>query len=374
MKATTIKTMWKTLLLSVAMLNTYAVSAGPNKDSSLTRKENKDFSVGNTVLVDIQNKYGEVIIHTWNEDKVRVEVSITAHGKDKDKAEKMLERVEMQWEKVGDEVRVHTLFDQNTSPMKELWKNITDQATALLNESKIEVDYNIYLPKQAQLLIDNKYGDVYLGDVTGVIEVNLSHGTLQATNLPNQTKLVLNFGNAIIKSLGESYIEVKGGTVDVETVQGLELNSTVSEIHIDEVKELQLNSRNDRIFIDEAAVINGKGLFSKVKMGVLSNGANLDLKYGNFNVDRVKAGFNSVNITSSSTDILLTVEEMAAFDLDVTALQEKLQLPKNNTTALSSSEEGKFTTKKLSVGAIGKQAGKIAINANGGEVDISYVK
>lgn len=366
---------WKTLLLSVAVLASNWAMSAPKDDTSLTRKEEKSFTVGQSVLVDIQNKYGEVIIHTWNDAKVKVEVSITANGKDKNTAERLLDRVEMDWTQKGEELHIYTLFDQNTSPIKELWKTVTDQATALLSKSKIEVDYNIYLPKSAQLIIDNKYGDVYLADVTGAVKVDLSHGTLQANDLTNQTELILNFATATIQSMNEASVEIKGGTLDIDKVKMLELNSAVSEINIDQVETLSLNSRSDRVSIEEVGTMNGKCIFSKVNTSSLSQGVSLDLKYGKFDVERVKAGFSNIDIKSSSTDILLTVEEAAAFDLDVTALQEKLQLPSSNSTTMSNNIDGKYTTQKLSFGKAGtKASSKVSIDANGGEVDIRYVK
>ena len=47
----------------------------------MEEKYDKTFAIGEIGNVDISNKYGEVIVNTWYKDSVRIQVSVSANGK-----------------------------------------------------------------------------------------------------------------------------------------------------------------------------------------------------------------------------------------------------------------------------------------------------
>lgn len=347
------------------------------EDTKLTRTEQKNYPVNGKVNLNIDSKYGEIIVKVWEKQEVEVKAVITAYGKDVSTAERVLERISLDWRQNGNQVRVYTAFDRNASPIKELWKKLTDEAEALLNRSKVEINYEILVPANTDAVITHKYGDVFLGKVSGNVEVDLGHGLLQTDKLSGITVLNLNFANANIQEVQEGDFTVKGGRVVLYKANKVSVNSAVSELDIREVNTLILNSRSDQLSVGNAKVITGQGRFSKMNTAVLSDKVELDLSYGNFKIERIVSTFSDINITSNATDIQLVMEESAAFDLDITAIKEQLQLPSSLTQTMiqeESKDEGRFTSQRLSNHKKQGKAGKVSINANGGDVDIKYIR
>jgi len=80
-------------------------------DTKLTKHVSQSYKAEKDVTVDVSNKYGQVIINTWQKDSVKVEVEITAHGKNDDNVEKALKRIDLDFKQSGNFITLETVLD-----------------------------------------------------------------------------------------------------------------------------------------------------------------------------------------------------------------------------------------------------------------------
>ena len=69
------------------------------------------------------------------------------------------------------------------------------------SDGKIEIDYTVWMPKTNQLKVENKFGDVYIDDYSGEIEINLSNGNLKSHDFEGKANLKLSFADATINQM-----------------------------------------------------------------------------------------------------------------------------------------------------------------------------
>jgi hypothetical protein len=73
-----------------------------------------------------------------------------------------------------------------------------------------EINYTVNMPKGNPLKLKNSFGDVYLANLDGKADLNVSYGSLKAENLTHAESFVkVAFGSGNIAYL-------KGGTLDVD--------------------------------------------------------------------------------------------------------------------------------------------------------------
>ncbi|MGB0522908.1 MAG: DUF4097 family beta strand repeat-containing protein [Flammeovirgaceae bacterium] len=356
-----------TLLLSVQFI----AVAKPNNETKITRTTSKSFRVNPDVDVSLTNKYGKVIVNTWEKPTVKVEVNVTAFGKNEEVVQKLLKRVDLDFDDSDRYVDIQTVLDRKSGFLQDVWNTISDQAKVVFNKNRIQIDYELYVPQMAEVSINNKFGDVFLGELEGQCNVRVSHGNLRVESLKEMSKLHVNFGKATLKSVEQAVLNLQGGTADVNYANMLELNSHASDVSIDAVNELRLDTRSGSLRIRQAKLVSGKSTFTKINIDKFTQDLSLKLHFGDLIIREITDQFSQIAIESKSTDIDFYFHPTAYFDWSITSKEDKTHLPSSATIQSNTyNEDEKLQTQK---GAIGKQKAAIAhvsIYADGGDVNI----
>lgn len=355
------------LLLSASFIT----AAKPSNETKITRTTSKSFRVNPDVDVSLTNKYGKVVINTWDKPTVKVEVNVTAFGKNEEVVQKLLKRVDLDFEDSDSYVDINTVLDRKSGFLQEVWNTISDQAKVVFNKNRIQIDYELYVPHMAELNINNKFGDVFLGEIEGQSNIRVAHGNLRVEKLKGASSLHVNFGKAIVKSMEQGTLKVQAGSADVGFANMLEINSHSSEIAIDQVNELRLDSRNDKIRIRQVGMLAGKSTISKIIIDKFIQDLSMRSNFGSLEIREVMAGFGQINIEGKSSDVSLRFQPNASFNWSITTKEDKVSLPSSaSITNESFDEDEKLITKK---GVMGKQklsASHVSIYANGGDVSL----
>ena len=84
--------MWKYRFLALGLT---LILGGPclaMDDAKLTKTVSRSFKVLPETELEINNKYGDVIINDWDQDSVSIVITITAFGKDDEAAKRLIDR------------------------------------------------------------------------------------------------------------------------------------------------------------------------------------------------------------------------------------------------------------------------------------------
>jgi hypothetical protein len=296
-------------------------------DTRLTKVIERGFEVRSNVTIDLSNKYGQVILNSWDRDSVAVKIQITAYGKNDDAVEKLMDRVDFDFNNTANFLTIETVFDRNSGIFKDLWNSVSDASKTLLSKSRITVDYEIYVPWKSTVELVNRFGNIYVNQHSGKLIVDLSHGDFRASTLEAPLDLTLGYGRANIRTIREARINLKGGELDINRASQIDLESASSEIYIQDVSSLRLDSRNDQMRLDQVGYIAGKANFSDIQIDRLFESTDIDLLYGELDVNDVMASFSRIRINGRTADVQLNFDPASNFTVDLFGRQERIILP-----------------------------------------------
>jgi Putative adhesin len=85
----------------------------------------------------------------------------------------------------------------------------------------MEVNYTVYLPATTTLKLYNEFGNTTLGNYEGMLELHNKFGNVKAEELTaSASEILVEFGNADIKSISKPDLTVKFGNCDLANVIG----------------------------------------------------------------------------------------------------------------------------------------------------------
>lgn len=351
----------------------YAV-ASDKGDTKLTKNITRSFAVESGDDVEVINKYGKIIINTWDKDSAKFSVDIVATGKTDDIVEKLMDKVKIDFSYAVGFLTVETDMDKKKGALSSVLNSIEDYSKSFTSRNKVTIDYTIYVPDGVNLTLDNKFGNVFINDFSGKLDLTLSHGDLRTRSLEGKSEVSLSFGNGTIKNMKDGTVKLKGSELAVNNAQRLSVQSSSSEMTLGDIKSLKLNSRNDKIRIQEVTSVSGSGDFSDVNVDALISELDLNLDYGEIFVDRVDANFKAIAINSKSADISLILSPQSYFSANIAAQEDRVIIP-NNMLSLRKNQNSDGELDLNLEGMVGNtrddNVGKVNIIANNADLIIS---
>jgi hypothetical protein len=137
----------------------------------VSKTEKMDFPANGTLR--LQNSTGELVIEGW--DQAGVEITTTKSSKeeylarDRDKAAKELDRVQVSAKRNGDELLITTEYPRHRAfPYVEPLSVVTN----------FYLEYRIKVPRNAKLIVRHDDGEVHIDDVTGNIQATARQGLI----------------------------------------------------------------------------------------------------------------------------------------------------------------------------------------------------
>lgn len=338
----------------------------------LTKNISETFHMDKRSTVELTNKYGQIIVDTWDKDSVSVDVEITAYGKNDEALTKNMERVDVEFKNFGDLLSIETVLDRNSSVFKEIMNSLGDYSKTLISKNKIRVDYELKIPKSASLKLDNKFGDVYIQDITQETTINVAHGDFKAQELTGASRLNLSFGKAWIKKLDKAFIELKGAEVDLREGGDIDLTSSSSTFEVSTVKSLKVDSRNDKIQLDKVVAVRGYSSFSNIMVDSMLDRIDLELNYGNLMINSVNSNFSLVNLISKTADVNISLDMGSYFTAELTGREDRMFLTRNfmGMNKTRDVDNDKIITLTGKVGMIKPKESQLRIEGESGEITV----
>lgn len=372
MKTSIFKPLLLLLLMAAAFYEVQANAAESVKKSpnsvTVSKDVKLDFIGTSDININVLNKYGDMSIVTTNTDSVVMTVHIEATGPDRSEAEDVLDRVKIDYSHGKNYLSATTSFNQSENTFVRLLKSfVTDIKSSLVDENNVRVNYELRVPKGANLDIDNKFGNITLGSLEAPLNLSLSHGNLQADKLNGMVDLDLKFGNSEINFVKSGKLSLKYAQLSLDEAGDLSLNSTFSELRSVNIKSLNINSKNDKLNLAKLDRLSGKLLFTTTKISSLEKECSVNTEFGHLTVMTLSPGFELFKTKSHSTEIRVVIDEAASYSLNLTGKKEKLSYDEKLTDLKTGfTENGRLTVTGLRGNT--DSAGKIEIEAGGGEV------
>lgn len=275
----------------------------------VSKEFHKEYTAG-TKTLDINNKYGDVVIESWDKDQIIIDVKVTVDMSNREKAQKYLDLIDVEFSEGADVISAKTVIDDKFT------------FTGWGDSRKFSIDYNIKMPVGTDLSLSNKYGNTDIDELHGLMDLNIKYGNLTAGkltrgNVKPLSVLNLAYGKGTIDetgwlSLTERYV----GSMEIEKSQALLLDSKYSKLMLGETSSVVGNSKYDNIRIDNINNLVLTTGYTEVNLGELAKKLSYKGSYGSFSIDRIPAGFESLDLETHYMGVKLGIEESASYKLD----------------------------------------------------------
>lgn len=285
------------LLFLLLPLSTYA----KHGDSEFKRTIVKELSVSGRASCKISNKYGKILVHTWDKSQVKAVIVVTGFGKSNDEAQSIANMVEVDMENNGGEITFRTHYNPSSSGNK--WFSFSGKKDS---KDYVNIDYELFVPeKMEKMTMDNNFGDI-MADV-----------------LPFPTIINLNYGNLDIKEVGSLTINMTYcDKVRIGKATELHLNATYSKIKSDEIGSMvarsnyteytigKINSLDaacnyDDYGIMKAGTVKVQSTYTDFRINELQTSVDGRLTYGDFLTKSILPGFKGATLRLTYSDVKL---------------------------------------------------------------------
>ncbi|MFT3705804.1 MAG: hypothetical protein QM802_25770 [Agriterribacter sp.] len=167
-----------------------------------TKTYTKTYSINSNDRVKLENSFGEMKINTWDKNEVKVDVTIIAKSGTAEKAQEILDKINIEDGKNSDGVYFKTKADN-------LHTGKTKMDKQDYKEEGMQINYVVYLPSNNPLDASNSFGALIIGDYKGAASLQSKFGSLTAGKLSNAKQVHVEFGKANIEWVNNGKVTIK---------------------------------------------------------------------------------------------------------------------------------------------------------------------
>jgi len=279
--------------------------------NEVSKEYHKEYTAQKGMTLGLDNKYGDIIVLTSKSDQVVIDVKVTVRYPNRDRAEQLLSYIDVHFSEGNDVISAKTVISDKF------------KFTGWSGENrKFTIDYNVKMPEWLDLTLANKYGNTELEDLYGLVNLNIKYGNLSASkltrgNVKPLSSLQLAYGKGSIEEAGWMDIEVRYcGNMTIEKSQALLIDSKYSKHNYEETSSIVADSKYDNISVENIKNFIIETGYSDIKIGTLTKKFKFDGSYSGLYIERVPAGFESIEVSSRYTGVKIGIDESASYNLD----------------------------------------------------------
>jgi len=294
----------------------FSLALAANGQDSMTSNEviNRTYTVGERDRLEIENKYGDVIVETSEGDQLNIRVELILRGGSDKAISELKDFVDVEINKNGSFLIARTNWGKNASFFTKSLEGIKG---VFDGDRSVEVNYFIDAPTYLDLRITNKFGDVFIGDHEGRLDIDLSHGDLRSRKISFPEKVTVSYGKMIVDEWGKGRVEIFFGEIDSKKAKNLNIKSKNSEIEIEEAEILSFSSQNDEIHLGRISELSGEFRFSKTNVELLMRTLRIDQDYGDLRISLMDPNFEGADLRLKKSDATIIIDEFTAFNFSV---------------------------------------------------------
>lgn len=301
------------LVVGTAFSNTNATTPFVKKE--FTKKIERIYDIAADGNVDLNNRYGQVTVKTWDKNKVEVEVVIKVNSRSEESAEETFDRINIEMSNSANNVSVATNIESNSNNSWTSWFGGS-------SNDDFSIHYLIHMPATNDLTLANKYGNSAVEDIKGDADLTIKYGNIDMGNVGGDLNFDLGYGNATIGNSGDASVVIK-----------------YSNFKMNDAKEVIIESKYSKVKIQSATDIRSTSKYDSYKLGKIKSLRN-EGKYDHFNIE----GVEELEINTKYTDVDIDdLYHSADVEMSHGGLSVKTLSPKFSSLRL----EGKYTDFKI---------------------------
>jgi hypothetical protein len=334
--------------------------------SEFVKEFKKEFQINDNTQLEISNKYGNVDIKDWNNESIAIEVAIKVRTSNKEQADKVFSCINIVLKQEGNVIKAITEFSDNFS---DAFKGIHH------DERGLEINYSVFMPKNIPLNLANKYGSVFINELTSTSTIDVKYGKLTANRILHEsqqplTQILLGYSNATIQECKWLKIDIKYSKMQISQSKAIVVVSKYSKIYIDNGSSIVSEAKYDTYELGSFNNIVATAGYTHFDIKKIANRLQFDTRYTDVIIEQVPAGFESIKINNSYGSYKIGIAEDASYMIDGYAKYCKIYYPEENSRVNRFNE----TTEMKINGRVGKHENpksSVTINTNYGNIKLT---
>jgi hypothetical protein len=275
--------------------------AGGHKEKyKKAKKINKTYIVNADAALFVDNRYGSIYVTTWNENKTAIDVVITVSGNKESNVDKRLNSIEIDLEATKSTVQARTKIGSFSG-----------------NNTSMEINYTIKIPKNGSIDLNNIYGRIALGKIYGKAMLRCQYGNLDIDEL-NNTNNSVNIqycDDSKIWLMKAGKIKAQYSDIKMAKAENLEVKSQYSDVKIGEITALSYDSQYGDVLIGKCERITGRSGYSDLSVENVLESLNVNIQYGDLKMALVEST-KSITVNATYSDILLLYPRDSKFSFE----------------------------------------------------------
>ena len=344
----------RTVLLLCFMAGGALAARADCPSQEFSRTINREFGTTADGMTALYNKYGTVNVKTWQNNSVKIDITIVVNAGSQREADKIFDRIKVNFANAVGYVKAETMIEQNNTWWPEG------------NTCDFKINYDISMPMGNQLDLKNRYGNSYVSKLNGKLTAEIKYGDLRTEVIGNDADLNLGYGKAYIAKVNHLYGQVSYSELTVTDAEEVQLDTKYSELRSDRINTLRLTSKYDdfefgtvnelrlqtkyaNLRVRNAGSAYVTAQYTDVKLTNLAEMADTDLSYGSLKIESVDRNFSEVNVVGKYTDVQVSTERSVPYRFNLQSQYADMKAP-TGAMVKHSNDSGKSKTMEGYVG------------------------
>lgn len=333
-----------------------------------TRNINETYTISANHKIEIDNKFGEVKINSWDKNEVVVKVNIKVADGNEKRSQDLLDRIKIDVEKTGSSFSVKTIIDGDDGNL-----NIKTKGS----NGHLSIDYEISVPANNLLSVKNSFGPIIIDQMSNSVKIDLKFGAATIGALDgNQNDLSFEFCDpVVISKFYKGKISLKFSKLELLRSEDLVLTSEMSSSKVDKVTKSQFYLKFGSLDLNDVYDLILESQMSTVNIKTLHKSAKIKNKYGALEIAKVRKSFETLDVKGEFSPIRINLEKGGSYQVDALSKMAGLKLPPNSIQDERPYEEKSSVVNnekefKGRIGSKSEKASTIKIQSSFGEVKL----
>ncbi|HLZ86187.1 MAG TPA: hypothetical protein VKQ52_03055 [Puia sp.] len=229
------------------------LAANGDEDVRKQKMIHRNYAVTADDKLEIDNQFGNVVVSTWDQQEITVDIEISARASTEERAQEIMNRIDVKDAKDG-----HSIWFK--TKVGEIHNNNNGNRGRNDNQRGFYIDYVIHMPATNRLAIENSFGKTEIPAFKALVTLTSKFGSLVTGKLDNVDQIDVEFGRAYIASVTNGKVafkfnkESRIGKVDGNVKITSEFSQNVQFIVANDIQELAIfeSYSGVRVVVDKA--------------------------------------------------------------------------------------------------------------------------
>ena len=357
------------MLLLLFLGQAFGVLAnGPVQE--FTKTINREFSTSADGTTALYNKYGNVNVKTWQNNSVKIDITIVVSAKSQREADESFKNINVNFISTWGYVKAETMIAEGMNYGAGNW---WPKQTC---GDDFKINYEVWMPAGNQLDLKNKYGNAWVAALKGKLIADIKYGELRAETISNDADINIGNGKVWFARLNNLSGQASYTELNITEANDIQLDTKYSETKVNQAKNLRITSKYDdfnfgtveelrlqtkyanlRSTSIRSAYITAQ--YSDMDFATVREGMDADMVYGTLGINALSRNFSNVNVVGKYTGVTVAVERGAAYRFDAEVDFADAHVP-NAATVKNRSDSGQRETVR---GYLGNESAKGLVKA-----------